>query len=127
MKRRLPNTRHGGVVLIGAITSPPRTTDTNAHTGNARTGWRIVAASWAHPIAATAAAGGPVGQHAGTVAPSSTLNAAKPDHHDGARARNRRHHPRTVDNATLTRRDTSPIDTPPAISAIASPITPAGS
>ena len=30
MKRRLPNTRHGGSVLV-VINVPPHTTDTNAH------------------------------------------------------------------------------------------------
>ena len=115
MKRRLPNTRHGGVVLPDPTSSPPLTTDTNAHTGNTRAGCRAAAAACAHPIAATAAAGGQVGHRAGTVPPNSIVNAANPDHHTGARTRNRRHHPRTVVNGTPTHRAVAPIDIPAAI------------
>ena len=127
MKRRLPNTRHGAVVLPGAISNPPTITDTNSHTASMRAGCRAAAAACAHPIATTAAAGGPVGHRAGTAPPSSIVNAANPDHHNGARARNRRHHPRTVDNGNPDPRAVAPIDAPSAILATASPIVPAGS
>ena len=37
MKHRLPNTRHGGVVLV-PINAPPHTVDTNPHNGGVNTG-----------------------------------------------------------------------------------------
>ena len=44
MKRRLPNTRHGEVVLAGPINVPPTITDTNPHTGGVNVGHRPTAA-----------------------------------------------------------------------------------
>ncbi len=37
MKRRMPKTRHGGVVVV-PINVPPHTTDTNPHTGGVNPG-----------------------------------------------------------------------------------------
>ena len=55
--------------------------------------------------------------------PNSTVNAANPDHHNGALALNRRAHPRTVVNGTSNRTATPPIDnTRDETSASASPI-----
>jgi hypothetical protein len=109
MKRRLPNTRHGGSVLV--MTSlPPHTTDTNNHNDPVLISWRAVAAACAQPIAAIAAAGTADGQAVGIDPPNSTVNDANPDHHTGAVAVNRRTHARTVVNGTSNTRDAWPID-----------------
>jgi hypothetical protein len=126
MKRLSGKTRHGGFVVVPKRL-PPHTTDTNPHNDGVNIGCRANAAACAQLTATTAANGGPVGQQAGTIPPSSTVRAANPDHHTGARARKRRHQPRTVVNGTPNRRDIAPIEMPPAISLIASPIASTGS
>ena len=121
MKRRLPNTRHGGSVL-DLINIPPVTSDTNAHTSGVNTSWRTNAALCALMIATIVAAVTNAGQRDGTSPPSSIVNAAKPDNITPARSRNRRTHPRAVVYGTSASAATEPRDRPDATAATTSPI-----
>lgn len=101
MKRRLPTTRKGEVMLA-AISDPPLTADANRHAPSPAHPGRHEAASNAAPTAASAnraaASGGAI---AGP--PSSTASAANPAPICGARTANRRHQPRAVVCGTPSR------------------------
>ena len=94
MKRRLPTTRKGEVVLA-AINFPPLTDDANRHDPSPAHPGKAAAAANAAPIAATANRAAPAGGGNGSP-PSSTASAANPAPICGARAANRRTHPRAV-------------------------------
>ena len=121
MKRRLPNTRHGGSVL-DLINIPPVTNDTNAHTPGVNTSWRTIAALCAQMIATIVAATTDAGQRGATSPPSSTVNAAKPDNITAERSRNRRTHPRAVEYGTAASAATGPNVRPDATAASTPPI-----
>lgn len=94
MKRRLPITRKGEIMLA-AISLPPLTADANRHSPAAAHPGRAAAAVNAPPTAATA---NPLASAAGAIAcpPRSTARAANPVPITGARCRNRRTQPRAV-------------------------------
>ena len=101
MKRRLPTTRKGEIMLA-AISLPPLTADANRQAPAASQPGSELAAANAAPTAASAnfpasAAG------ASASPPSSTASAAKPAPRAGARARNRRTQPRAVVYGTPAR------------------------
>jgi len=120
MKRRLPTTRKGEVVLA-ATSLPPLTADANRHTPTASHPGKLAAAPNAASIPASANPHTPpAGETA--VPPSSTASAANPAPSSPARTRNRRTQPRAVVCGTPTRaaagRTPHP---PPATSAITAP------
>ncbi len=94
MKRRLPTTYQGEVVLA-AISLPPVTAEANRQAPSRRHPGRPAAASNAAPIAASA--NRPAAEGGVTATPSSsTASAANATPSSAARARNRRTQPRAV-------------------------------
>src|SRR6266516_7285925 len=101
MKRRLPTSRKGEVVLA-AISLPPLTEHANRHTPSASHPGRPAAAPNAAPIAASA--NRPASAAGRTASPpSSTASAPNPAPSPRAHARNRRTHPRAVVYGTPAR------------------------
>lgn len=94
MKRRLPITYQGEVVLA-AISLPPLTAEANRHDPSPAHPGKAAAAANAAPIAASANRVAPAGG-GNDCPPSSTASAANPAPICGARAANRRTHPRAV-------------------------------
>ena len=124
MKRRLPITRKGEVVLA-VISLPPLTTDANRHAPSPAQPGKAAAAANAAPIAASANRAAPAGGGNGSP-PSSTASAANAAPSSPARARNRRTQPRAVVYGTPARsaagRTPRP---PPAAAASTAPTVPA--
>src|SRR6266516_1696316 len=120
MKRRLPTSRKGEVVLA-AISLPPLTEHANRHTPSASHPGRPAAAPNAAPIAASA---NRPASAAGLTAspPSSTASAANPVPSSRARRRNRRTQPRAVVYGTARRAAAGRTPhQPPATPAITAP------
>ena len=101
MKRRLPTTNQGEIVLA-AISLPPLTDDANRHAPSRSHPGKPAAASNAAPTAASANRPAPAGGVTGWP-PRSTASAANATPHSRLRARNRRTQPRAVVYGTPAR------------------------